>query len=231
MATTGTPNQKYVATDKPDLVSGKYSSHTHSFSLTKDDMPTVVENTENFSDNSQIVCASAAGDKPDYFRQAIKMWNYIKSKADAVYAALSHTHTISQITDFSENAAKVTFGSTFPNCTGELRYKGGVIEEFSVFGLKGYTVSEDTKFFGRMSVGLSIASTQSLPIGDLLSIRFPESHNNLRRYAKALICSGTNQSLIYVLNESNSSQPIYQQVYVKNPDELANSQSFYFTFV
>lgn len=33
MATTGTPNQKYVATDKPDLVSGKYSSHTHSFSL------------------------------------------------------------------------------------------------------------------------------------------------------------------------------------------------------
>jgi len=108
MATTGAPNQKYVATDKPDLVSGKYSSHTHSFSLTTNDMPTVIENTENFDDGSQIVCAYVSNDKPSYFRQAIKMWNYIKGKADAAYAALSHTHTISQITDFPESYVMAT---------------------------------------------------------------------------------------------------------------------------
>lgn len=32
---------------------------------------------------------------------AVKFWNYIKGKANSVYAALSHTHTKSQITDFA----------------------------------------------------------------------------------------------------------------------------------
>jgi len=89
MATTGAPNQKYADTDKPDLVRGKYSSHTHNFTVTTDGLPKLTENTDNFSDNSQIVCASALIDKPDYFRQAIKMWNYIKGKADTVYAQKS----------------------------------------------------------------------------------------------------------------------------------------------
>ena len=42
---------------------------------------------------------SNALNKP-YKRQFIKVWNYIKGKADSVYAALAHTHTKSQITDF-----------------------------------------------------------------------------------------------------------------------------------
>lgn len=33
-------------------------------------------------------------------RPVSKLWNYIKSKADSVYALISHTHTKSQITDF-----------------------------------------------------------------------------------------------------------------------------------
>ena len=231
MATTGAPNQKYNAADEPDLVNGPYAKHTHDFSLSADDMPAIPENTDNFDDESNLVCAYAATDKPSFFRKAIKMWNYIKGKADAVYAALSHTHTVSQITDFSENAAAVKFGITFPNCTAELHFRDGTIEELNVFNLKGYTVSEGTNFFGRLSMSLNIYSNKSLPIGDILSIRFPESHNNLRRYAKALVCSGTNQSLIYVLNETNQSQPIYQQVYVKNPNVFANKQSLSFTFV
>lgn len=140
MTTTGAPNQKYVATDKPDLVSGKYSSHTHSFSLTKDDMPTIVENTENFSDSSQIVCASVASDKPDYFRQAIKMWNYIKGKADAVYAALSHTHTVSQITDFPKFAKASVVdmdGMAFADSAQELAWADSdkVLEEAILTGV------------------------------------------------------------------------------------------------
>ena len=35
-----------------------------------------------------------------YKRKFIKVWNYIKDKADSVYATLTHTHTKSQITDF-----------------------------------------------------------------------------------------------------------------------------------
>ena len=42
---------------------------------------------------------SNALNKP-YKRQFIKVWDYIKGKADSIYAALSHTHTKSQITDF-----------------------------------------------------------------------------------------------------------------------------------
>ena len=38
---------------------------------------------------------------PAYQRRPIsKLWEYIKGKADSIYAALSHTHTKSQITDF-----------------------------------------------------------------------------------------------------------------------------------
>ena len=37
----------------------------------------------------------------EYERRPIsKLWEYIKGKADSIYAALSHTHTKSQITDF-----------------------------------------------------------------------------------------------------------------------------------
>ena len=36
-----------------------------------------------------------------YYRRSVsKLWEYIKGKADSVYAKLSHTHTKSQITDF-----------------------------------------------------------------------------------------------------------------------------------
>ena len=35
-----------------------------------------------------------------YKRKFSKVWNYIKGKADSIYAASSHTHTKSQITDF-----------------------------------------------------------------------------------------------------------------------------------
>ena len=45
-----------------------------------------------FSDTNAI-------NKP-YKRKFSKVWNYIKGKADSIYAASSHTHTKSQITDF-----------------------------------------------------------------------------------------------------------------------------------
>ena len=39
------------------------------------------------------------------------VWNYIKAKADAIYAKINHTHTKSQITDFPTLATVATSGS------------------------------------------------------------------------------------------------------------------------
>lgn len=55
------------------------------------------------SDNDFYISQYAGGGATTttYHRRPISaLWNYIKSKADAVYSAKSHTHTKSQITDF-----------------------------------------------------------------------------------------------------------------------------------
>lgn len=77
-------------------------------------------NTNHTHDASTLINAlgtgAAAPTDPDYIitqwvgggtsnttwvrRPMSALWNYIKSKADAVYSAKSHTHTKSQITDF-----------------------------------------------------------------------------------------------------------------------------------
>ena len=56
------------------------------------------------TDNTEIITSNASGysasDTKYYKRAASKLWNYIKIKANSIYAALSHTHTKAQITDF-----------------------------------------------------------------------------------------------------------------------------------
>ena len=55
------------------------------------------------TDNDYYVSQSANGGTTTttYHRRPIsKIWNYIKGKADSVYALVSHTHTKAQITDF-----------------------------------------------------------------------------------------------------------------------------------
>ena len=62
----------------------------------------------NVTDSTEFVSSYASDNgfsdtnainKP-YKRKFSKVWNYIKGKADSIYAASSHTHTKSQITDF-----------------------------------------------------------------------------------------------------------------------------------
>lgn len=55
------------------------------------------------TDEDQVVFKYSAPDTSKgvvLYKTALRFWNYIKSKADAVYAKLTHTHTKSQITDF-----------------------------------------------------------------------------------------------------------------------------------
>ena len=60
--------------------------------------------TGDVTDDTEIITSNASGysssDTKYYKRAGNKLWNYIKSKADSIYAASSHTHTKSQITDF-----------------------------------------------------------------------------------------------------------------------------------
>lgn len=66
------------------------------------------EGTRDVTDGTMFVSSYASDNgfaetsevnKP-YKRRFSSVWNYIKGKADSVYAKLSHTHTKSQITDF-----------------------------------------------------------------------------------------------------------------------------------
>ena len=65
--------------------------------------------TDDVTDGTEFVSSwasdngfaeTAEGVNTPYKRKFSKVWNYIKGKADSIYAASSHTHTKSQITDF-----------------------------------------------------------------------------------------------------------------------------------
>lgn len=61
------------------------------------------DGTQTPQDGDLFISQYVGGGKTNttYIRRPINtLWSYIKSKADKVYAALTHTHTKSQITDF-----------------------------------------------------------------------------------------------------------------------------------
>jgi hypothetical protein len=54
--------------------------------------------TANITDNTLITTSAANGETGTWYRRAaVRFWNYIKGKADAVYAAITHTHDASDI--------------------------------------------------------------------------------------------------------------------------------------
>ena len=78
----------------------------------------------NVTDSTEFVSSYASDNgfsdtnainKP-YKRKFSKVWNYIKGKADSIYAASSHTHTKSQITDFPTSLP--ANGGTASSCSG-----------------------------------------------------------------------------------------------------------------
>lgn len=76
------------------------SNHTHNLSTMINGLST---GTATPSDADYYVSQYAGGGDTTttYHRRPVSsLWSYIKGKADKVYAAISHTHTKSQITDF-----------------------------------------------------------------------------------------------------------------------------------
>ena len=81
-------------------------------------------------------------------RTLSQVWDYIKSKANSVYAKLSHTHTKSQITDFPTSlpanggtANKAVEVVDYGNTSGTVKvgYSGPTVPKDNLLSLAGYT--------------------------------------------------------------------------------------------
>ena len=81
-------------------------------------------------------------------RTLSQVWDYIKSKANSVYAKLSHTHTKSQITDFPTSlpanggtANKAVEVVDYANTSGTVKvgYAGPTVPKDKLLSLAGYT--------------------------------------------------------------------------------------------
>lgn len=72
-----------------------------SLANTKNSNITINDSSAKITDSSAFLEGSKGTNPNSFLRHSFsKVWEYIKSKADSVYAKLSHTHTKSQITDF-----------------------------------------------------------------------------------------------------------------------------------
>nr|DAK68514.1 MAG TPA: hypothetical protein [Caudoviricetes sp.] len=87
------------------------------------------------SDNDFYISQYAGGGATTttYHRRPISaLWNYIKSKADAVYSAKSHTHTKSQITDFPASLKNPTALTIQTNGAIAATYDGSVAKTVNI---------------------------------------------------------------------------------------------------
>lgn len=87
------------------------------------------------SDNDFYISQYAGGGATTttYHRRPISaLWNYIKSKADAVYSAKSHTHTKSQITDFPASLKNPTALTIQTNGATAATYDGSAAKTVNV---------------------------------------------------------------------------------------------------
>lgn len=76
---------------------------------------------------------AAAANKNQYVRRPMSsIWSYIKSKADAVYSAKSHTHTKSQITDFPVSLKNPTALTIQANGTTAATYDGSAAKTVNI---------------------------------------------------------------------------------------------------
>lgn len=96
---------------------------------------------------------------------AVRLWNYIKGKANSVYAALSHTHKKSQIIDFSHshNTSDINgldntlngIGSSIGTINAELEHKASDTHTHS-------TLVDHESNSGSVALGWSGASISSV---------------------------------------------------------------------
>ena len=90
---------------KVDLSDIYTKSQVNALVSVKNDKITIEENYNLVLTDEHTFTSIPAGKNPTtgYTRKLSQVWNYIKGKADSVYAKLSHTHDKSEITNFAHN--------------------------------------------------------------------------------------------------------------------------------
>ena len=131
---------------------------THIAGYAKDGNQTVIKDVDrgvlqswinlNEMINTQLTTGSATPSDNDFYisqfasggattttyhrRPIIALWNYIKSKADAVYSAKSHTHTKAQITDFPASLKNPTALTIQTNGATAATYDGSAAKTVNI---------------------------------------------------------------------------------------------------
>ena len=105
MAATGAPNQKYAASDEPDLVNGPYAEHTHEveFDLPGAGLP--VTNNTKF-----IAYSDLEGYQTN---DATELWTYISARADNRYLSMPSSGSVALLSTlpFIDSNAEMRKGS------------------------------------------------------------------------------------------------------------------------
>ena len=79
------------------------------------------------TDDSCFIGQGVGNYADKYYRKPISLlWNYIKGKADSVYAAITHTHKVADISDLTATAAELNKMDGVTATTAELNYVDGV---------------------------------------------------------------------------------------------------------
>lgn len=122
--------------------------------MTKDGASTTLEKLPVWSgyplDNTQLIRRDNGGGGEWGRVTFLTVWNYIKGKADALYAAKSHTHPASDITGLSANAADYVVAQGKCDFWTWRMWKSGVAE---CWGSTGATYEDVTSEWGYLYEG------------------------------------------------------------------------------
>lgn len=159
------------------------------------------------SDNDFYISQFAGGGATatTYHRRPVSaLWNYIKSKADAVYSAKSHTHTKAQITDFPASLKNPTALTIQTNGTTAAIYDGSTAKTVNVtkgnigLGNVDNTADKNKSVNYATSAGLAI-NAQCLNNDD----KYMKFHWSGQKGQPTWLWGGNDSGDMYVYNPSN----------------------------
>ena len=109
--------------------------------------------SESMTDNTIVISSDTSGETgPWYRRPATSIWQYVKGKADAVYAAISHTHAAGDIASGTLAAARL------PDATSSAK---GAVKLGASGGAAAYDHNHDSRYYMLTSGTRIVSSSDS----------------------------------------------------------------------
>ena len=181
------------------------------------------------SDNDFYISQYAGGGATatTYHRRPVSaLWSYIKSKADAVYSAKSHTHTKSQITDFPVSLKNPTALTIQANGTTAATYDGSAAKTVNITkGNIGLGNVDNTADANKSVKYATSAGSATTGLNGVSTCIFDLSSNNgscVRFYNGLQICFGNskkNSGVVFKLPFANDNYAVV----VGGSDTLKNA--------